>query len=278
MGLTGMEIFKLLPKTNCRECGFNTCLAFAMSWAAGLKICGDRRPLLYAATPENADRMAKLAVEHSCPLAAKAPGLEKLAQLSERLSEDGVKEIVFDSGARTGRQAFEDQVFIRRAAVNQGFKALCFPTITFPCEMADNDSMETLIAAMLIAKYSGIVVLSDIRGETLFPLLLERMELFGDPQEPAKAPAGVHPIGNPNRSSPVLLTSGWALTYYSLLLAAEVSRTPSYLCVEPVEEPDVMCWCHHCLRSTQKGKFVAESTARFIKDAWLKKKWITENW
>jgi len=33
--LTGIEIFKLLPKTNCSECGVPTCLAFAMSLAAG---------------------------------------------------------------------------------------------------------------------------------------------------------------------------------------------------------------------------------------------------
>ena len=34
MGLTGIQIFKLLPKTNCGECGVPTCLAFAMNLAA----------------------------------------------------------------------------------------------------------------------------------------------------------------------------------------------------------------------------------------------------
>jgi acetyl-CoA decarbonylase/synthase complex subunit gamma len=33
--LTGIQIQKLLPKTNCKECGSNTCLAFAMKLAAG---------------------------------------------------------------------------------------------------------------------------------------------------------------------------------------------------------------------------------------------------
>ncbi len=33
MALTGVEIFKLLPKTNCKKCGFPTCLAFAMKLA-----------------------------------------------------------------------------------------------------------------------------------------------------------------------------------------------------------------------------------------------------
>ena len=35
MPLTGIEIFKLLPKTNCGDCGVPTCLAFAMSLASG---------------------------------------------------------------------------------------------------------------------------------------------------------------------------------------------------------------------------------------------------
>jgi acetyl-CoA decarbonylase/synthase, CODH/ACS complex subunit gamma len=35
MGLTGLEIYKQLPKTNCKECAFPTCLAFAMAMAAG---------------------------------------------------------------------------------------------------------------------------------------------------------------------------------------------------------------------------------------------------
>jgi acetyl-CoA decarbonylase/synthase, CODH/ACS complex subunit gamma len=33
--LTGLKIQKLLPKTNCKECGSNTCLAFAMKLAGG---------------------------------------------------------------------------------------------------------------------------------------------------------------------------------------------------------------------------------------------------
>ncbi len=34
MALTGLDIFKRLPKTNCKDCGFATCLAFAMGLAA----------------------------------------------------------------------------------------------------------------------------------------------------------------------------------------------------------------------------------------------------
>ena len=34
MALSGLAIYKLLPKTNCKECGYPTCLAFAMKLAA----------------------------------------------------------------------------------------------------------------------------------------------------------------------------------------------------------------------------------------------------
>ena len=34
MALTGLQIFKLLPKTNCGECAVPTCMAFAMKLAA----------------------------------------------------------------------------------------------------------------------------------------------------------------------------------------------------------------------------------------------------
>ncbi len=44
MALSGVEIFKYLPKTNCKKCGHPTCLAFAMKLAAkqaSLDACPD---------------------------------------------------------------------------------------------------------------------------------------------------------------------------------------------------------------------------------------------
>jgi acetyl-CoA decarbonylase/synthase, CODH/ACS complex subunit gamma len=52
MALTGLQVFKLLPNTNCRKCGYPTCLAFAMKLAAGkeaLEKCPDASPETRAA-------------------------------------------------------------------------------------------------------------------------------------------------------------------------------------------------------------------------------------
>ena len=36
MALKGLDIFKLSPKTNCKECGNPTCMAFCMKVAQGI--------------------------------------------------------------------------------------------------------------------------------------------------------------------------------------------------------------------------------------------------
>ncbi len=226
--------------------------------AAGLKVCADRKPLLYAATKDNLDRMADLAKESSCPLAVKASGLEELVQLTAKLTEAGVKDVVLDSGARTIRQAFEDQVIIRSAALTKKFRPLGFPTIVFPGEMTDDPMKEAVIASIFVAKYAGIIVFSDFYGESLFPLLVERMNIYTDPQRPLMTTEGIYEIGGPDENSPVLITTNFSLTYFLVSGEIETSRVPSYLLVMDTEGLSVMtAWA--------AGKFVGDAIAAFIK-------------
>jgi len=226
--------------------------------AAGLKACADRKPLIYAATKDNMASVADLAKEHSCPVAAKASSLEELAQLTTKLTEAGVKDIVLDSGSRTVRRAFEEQVIIRSAALNKKFRPLGFPTIVFPCEMTDAPMKEAVIASMFVAKYGGIIVLSDFQGESLFPLLVERMNIYTDPQRPLATTEGIYEIGSPDENSPVLLTTNFSLTYFIVSGEIETSKVPSYLLVKDTEGLSVMtAWA--------AGKFVADTIAPFVK-------------
>ena len=227
--------------------------------AAGLKVCADRKPLIYAATEENLDRVADLAKENSCPIVAKtSDGLEELAQLTTKLTEAGIKDIVLDSGPRTLRQALEDQILIRSAALNKKFRPLGFPTIVLPYEMTDDPMKEAIIASVFVAKYGGIIVLSDFQGESLFPLLVERLNIYTDPQRPLATTEGIYEIGSPDENSPVLLTSNFSLTYFIVSGEIENSKVPSYLLVKDTEGLSVMT-------SWAAGKFVADAIAPFVK-------------
>ena len=219
--------------------------------AAGVKASTDRKPLIYAATKDNIDAVANLAKENDCPVAAKASGLEELAELTEKLSAAGLKNIVIDSGARTVRQALEDQIIIRSAALNKQFRPLGFPTIVFPGEMTDNPMKEAVIASMFIAKYAGIIVLSDFQGESLFPLLVERLNIYTDPQRPLATKQGIYEINNPDANSPLMVTSNFSLTYFIVSGEIENSKVPSYLYVKDTEGLSVMT-------SWAAGKFSAD--------------------
>ena len=398
MALTGIQIFKLLPKTNCGECGTPTCLAFAMNLAAGkaeLDLCpyvsdearaqlaeasappirsvvigagqtevkpggetvmfrhektfynpcaiaclvtpgqsdvdaqiawfnamkyervglmlrpemfcikdtGDAaafealvdkvvagcdasitlmsdnvetlkkvaakikqyKPLLYAATAANADAMGALALETGLPLAIKAESIDGVQALTEKLTGMGLKDLVIDTGARELKAAFTDSVALRRAALTQQNKLLGFPTIVFPCEMTKNYLEEAVMASTFVAKYGGIIVLSTFRAETVFPLLLQRLNIYTDPQRPMTQEENIYPINNPGPDSPVVVTTNFSLTYFIVAGEIEASRVPTWLLIKDSEGLSV-------LTAWAAGKFAGDDVGMFIKKSGIEGK------
>lgn len=223
-----------------------------------LEICKTKRPLIYAATTENIQEFGFLAKAFNCPLTVKANGIEELAGLTDRLTAMGLKDLVLDTSSRDMKGSFQDQIIIRRAALVGKNKSLGFPTITFPCEMTDSLMKETLIASCFVAKYAGIIVLSDFEGESIFPLLLQRLNIYTDPQRPMTTEQGIYPINNPDSTSPVLVTCNFSLTYFIVSGEIENSRVPSWLCVMDTEGLSV-------LTAWAAGKFLGNGVAAFIK-------------
>jgi acetyl-CoA decarbonylase/synthase complex subunit gamma len=225
---------------------------------AALKQCAAARPLLYAVTPGNFEAMTTLAKTYNCPVAVRASGIEELAGLTEKMTALGLKDIVIDPGSRRIGQALADQVAIRRLALTKKFRPLGFPTILLTAEMTDNPMKEALTAGVFIAKYGGIVVMSDFQGEWLFPLLVLRMNLFTDPQRPLATTEGIYEIGKTADDSPVLVTSNFSLTYFIVSGEIENSHIPGYLLVKDTEGLSVMtAWA--------AGKFSADNIAALVK-------------
>jgi acetyl-CoA decarbonylase/synthase complex subunit gamma len=222
------------------------------------EIASPIRPLLYAATKENSDALGKLAKEKNLPLAVKGNGIDEVMELTIKLIEMGLKDLVIDSGSRALNKVFKDQISIRRAALVERVQALGFPTITFPCDMSNNLLEESLIACTMVSKYAGILVLSDLQGESLFPLLVQRMNIYTDPQRPMATSEGIYEVNNPTESSPVLITSNFSLTYFIVSGEIENSRIPSWLLVLDTEGLSV-------LTAWAAGKFSADQIALFLK-------------
>ncbi len=226
----------------------------------------DKKPLIYAATGDNADALGELAREMACPLAVKGDGsLESVIALTEKLTDMGLKDLVVDTGTRDLKKAFEEHIKIRRAALKDKFRPLGFPTIVMANEMADGLMEEALVAATFVAKYGGVIALSDLQPHIMFPLFLERLNIYTDPQRPMTAEQGIYPINNPDENSPILVTCNFSLTYFIVAGEIESSRVPAWLCVQDTEGLSVMtAWA--------AGKFSGESVGQFINKCGIKDK------
>ncbi len=219
---------------------------------------GFKRPLICAATADNADAFGKIALDNDLPLVIKADTIDGIIALSDKMTGMGLKDLVIDTGAIEVKQALEDQVAIRRAALKDGNRSLGFPTITFPCKMATNIDMEGLIASMFVAKYGGIVVMSDLTTEVIFPLLLERLNIYTDPQRPMTVTEGIFEIGTPDENSPVLVTTNFALTYFIVSGEIEASKVSAWLLIKDAEGLSV-------LTAWAAGKFGGDDVGMFVK-------------
>jgi acetyl-CoA decarbonylase/synthase complex subunit gamma len=225
---------------------------------AARDICADRRPLLYPITKENIDAAIPKLKEKSTPIGVRAESIEELIPLTTKLKEAGVDEAVLDPGSRNIRDAIRDQTFIRRAALKQGFRLLGYPTIAFPCFMAQDTLKEVLTASGFINKFASIIVLSDFNQHTLLPLLVQRLNIYTDPRFPMAVEEKYYEVGEPDENAPVLITSNWALTYFIVFSAIEATKVPSFLCVKDAEGLGV-------LTAWAAGKFSGDSVGAMIK-------------
>ena len=252
--------FEALVKKVCDNTDFGIVLISddVDALLSGRNICGDKKPLLYPVTKDNIDKVISGIKDSPTPVAVKGSGVEDLVPLTVKLKDAGIEEIVLDPGSKNVQEAIRDQTLIRRAALKQNFRPLGYPTIGFPCFMAKDEIRQTLIAAMFVIKYPGIIVLSDMDESSLLPLLVHRLNIYTDPRIPMSVEEKLYEVLEPNEESPVLVTSNWALTYFIVSGEVEGSKVPSWLLVKEAEGLGV-------LTAWAAGKFSGDSIGPFIK-------------
>jgi acetyl-CoA decarbonylase/synthase complex subunit gamma len=210
----------------------------AEAMAAVVGKTSDRRPLLAGATAETAEAMAKLAKEKNCPLVARAESIEGLSDLSEKIKGKGVEDIVLCLEGLSLRDQLYNLSRMRVLSLKKVFRPLGYPTIAFVSE-GDADQ-QAAAATSLICKYAGIVVVDTAESAALLPLLTVVMNIFTDPQKAVQVEPKVYPIGEPDANSPVMFTTNFSLTYYTVESDVEASRVPSYILVVDTEGTSVL--------------------------------------
>ena len=244
---------------------------------SGLMAIPKARPLIYAATKDNWKEMAELALMYNCPLAVSAPNdISLLRSLVTTLNEYGIEDLVLDPGTFTSAglgDTINNFTMIRRAACNMGDELLGYPLIGTPIvawtEPANSPTVnawkEAYVASMLVTRYADILIMHGTEGWALLPLTVLRQNIYTDPRKPVAVEAGLRTFGTPDENSPVLMTTNFALTYYTVAQDIESMGGATYLLVVDSEGTAV--------DSAVAGrKMTAETVADAIKESKLEEK------
>lgn len=242
---------------------------------AALEKVGDERPLIYGVTEGNLEEMSALALEYNCPVTIFSPNdLEKMKQISRTLREKGIEDIVLDPGTFVEEgigDSLDNFVMIRRLAVEEQDEDFRFPILGIPALtwLYEKDEIqggirEATIAATLMNKYADMLIFHGTNIWELIPVLTLRQGIYTDPRKPQAVDAGLYEFGEVNKDSPVLMTTNFALTFYTV--EGDIKgKTSAYLLVLDTEGRAVDV-------SLAGGQLNAEAVADLIKETGIEEK------
>jgi acetyl-CoA decarbonylase/synthase complex subunit gamma len=222
---------------------------------AGLEV-SEGVPLVYAADADNWEAMAGLVKGSNAALVVRSDTFESLAELTENIKETGLEDLVIDPMVSGYNDSVEKLTALRRLALKSNYRPLGYPIITFPGANPEVD--ETLLASEHITKYGGLIVLNEFNPASLYALLVLRQNIYTDPQKPIQVQPGVYEINSPDGNAPLMVTTNFSITYFSVANEVEGSGNPGWLLVADAEGMSV-------LTAWAAGKFDAERIAKDVK-------------
>lgn len=216
---------------------------------AGLLRASDRKPLLYAATEGNWREVADLSKMYGCPVVASSPGdLAKLRGLVKALNGEGIGDIVLDPGTYPAEglaYTVNSFTILRWLACREGDRLSGYPLLAVPAavwadpELKANPEkaawMEAILSSMMVARYADLMIIRGLEVWQLLPTLILRENLYTDPVKPVSVEPGLREFGSPDDKSPLLVTSNFALTYFTVASDIESAKLDCYLLVVDTE-------------------------------------------
>ena len=208
-------------------------------------------PLINAANRTNLVEMVALAKEFKCPLVVRESNLNELADLVAKVKLAGVEDIVLDFAPDNLKDLIEKNTIVRRLSVKKTFRGLGYPMLV----NAPSGNRGVTMGLISTMKYGSVVVFEELPPEMAIPLFVLRQNIYTDPQVPIQVKPGLYPVGNPTENSPILFTTNFSLTYFTVLGDIDKSKVPVWLQVVDCEGLSV-------LTAFAAGKLTAEGVVK----------------
>lgn len=207
---------------------------------AALDVVKDKNPLIYAANEKNWIEVSELALNYKVPVVLFSSDLDKLKSMALTFREMGIKDLILDPGTYPqGKQlkdTFERFIKLRRAGIKEGQKDIAYPIMAVPLNawLVFKDTVtasywETVLASMFTVRYGDIMILHSLEPYAMLPEVHIRDTIYTDPRTPVKVAPGVNEVGSPTKDSPVIVTTNFALTYYTVESDLSSNKINCYL-------------------------------------------------
>jgi len=195
-------------------------------------------------------RMAK---ETGAVLAAGGKNLDEIEKKAEEAHGQGLKNLILypETVSMKGSLSIFTQSW--RAALKKNNRLLRYPLLGIP-----GKDME--LAAQMLCKYTGVILLEDMEYDELNALVALRINIYTDPQKPLMMEPALYEIGKPGAASPLIVTTNFSLTYFTVQPEIENSKVPAWLIITDSEGQSV-------LTAWAADKFNAEIITAAIKKA-----------
>ena len=199
---------------------------------------------------------AELAKAGKYPLCVTNSDLEALAGVSEQLSGD-VPDLVISPGEQASPKVIEFLSMSRRAALKKKFRPLGFPALAYATE--SDPAKAAIQASSYVAKYAGVVVLDTVEPWAIAAVLTTRQNIYTDPRKPVQVEPRLYEIGSPSDNDPLLITTNFSLSYYSVEGELTAARLPARILAVDTEGTSV-------LTAWAADKFNPETIAKALND------------
>jgi len=215
------------------------------------------RSVLCGVTADMAEEAVKIAKRDNQVVAVTAADLDGIFELTTKIKESGFNDLIIEFQTHSLAESFQTNSIARKAALKKSVKALGYATLKF---INTGNATDDVVAAVTeIDKFGGIIALPSFDPAQLMPLLTLRQNIYTDPQKPIQVEPKLYAIGEPDRKSPIFVTTNFSLTYFLVSGEIENSGISAWLVIPECEGFSV-------LTAWAAGKFSGSSIAKFIKE------------
>ncbi|MDP6636707.1 MAG: acetyl-CoA decarbonylase/synthase complex subunit gamma [Phycisphaerae bacterium] len=208
----------------------------ALSAAATGPLAGLRPVLSYTGAPGD-DGLAELAENAKAPLCVSG-SLDDVAAATEALAKAGAADLMISPGAVGIDEGLTFVTKARRAALKKTFRPLGYPALVTAC--GEDRIAAALDGLTYVCKYAGVLVTDAWEPHLLVPILAARQNIYTDPQKPVQVEPRIYEVGEVTDDSPLLVTTNFSLSYYSVESEVEASRVPCRILAVDTEGTSVL--------------------------------------